>query len=76
MPTDTERLDWMERTQTPVYRCTVEKRGYRSTLPDAQREVWHEFTGWACSIAAPEQPTIREAIDAAMNAQTVPAGDA
>lgn len=65
---DTQRLDWLERTQTPVYRCTVGREGCRT--PGAQPERWDEFSGWSCSMSLtePQQPTIRLAIDAAKRA--------
>lgn len=74
MPTDTERIDWLQKQRVavmPVFRtCRV-----ALTLSDAPRHETREtFVGWSVATRTDELPTWRAAVDAAMVQNTGPGG--
>jgi hypothetical protein len=64
---DAERYRWLRENDAVVIRVETERRGYRSTEPDAPWERWYEFVGWTVSTLPIDQsfPTMDAAIDAA-----------
>ena len=65
MPTDTERLNWLEANRKSVWVCHhCERRETTETEP--RREIVEVFDGYAVNISDEPQPTPRAAIDAAM----------
>lgn len=65
MPSDTERLDWLQQRQETVYRCTHQERRPTTSMHRPYETV-QVFDGWAVLHDQEPTPTIREAIDAAM----------
>ena len=63
--TDTERLDWLQRNEDTVFRV-VHSEIRPTTRSDKLRERIVVFEGWAVNDETDPRPTIREAIDAAM----------
>jgi len=66
---DKERLDWLESTRSSLYTCAHTE--YRPVTDGSNRREGHcVFDGWACgSINNKEKPTVREAIDSALQSQ-------
>lgn len=63
------RMAWLQEHNACVIECTVERCGFRSTAPNAVRELWQEHEGWTVStlsIHVDPFPTMDEAIDYAM----------
>lgn len=46
---DAERYRYLREHNLTVLEIRNERRGYRSTAPGAQREVWTEHAGWTVS---------------------------
>jgi hypothetical protein len=67
MRTDTERLDWLEARELPLYIVTAQQRRYLTTH-DGGSYLETVFEGWCVDNHAGEYPTPRQAIDAAMDA--------
>lgn len=66
---DAERYDFLRSNNAVVLECVAERRGFRSTAPNASREVWSEHEGWTVStlpITDGPYNTMDEAVDAAM----------
>jgi hypothetical protein len=66
---DAKRYQWLKDNNATVIMVETEKRGYRSTMPNAPKERWFEFEGWTVStlpILHESYKTMDEAIDAAM----------
>jgi len=63
--TDKQRLDWLQKTQTNLYRCTHEET---HPLTDGSNgyETRVVFDGWCAGTLGEESMDIREAIDSAM----------
>jgi len=67
MRTDKERLDWLETQQVSLYAVTIGIR-VPTTTPDPGYETQYKFVGWSTGSRLDEAETVREAIDAAMDA--------
>jgi len=65
MITDTDRLDWLEKHKEGIVTVWETKRQY-TTQTHPTIEVKDIFLGWSTSGRTDELPTIREAIDAAI----------
>lgn len=66
---DAERLAFLINNNLTLIECTNQMRGFKSTAPDAVREVWYEHEGWivsSMSVHTESFQTQRDAIDAAM----------
>jgi hypothetical protein len=61
---DAARYRYLRDNNRGLYRVEEERRGYRSTHPDAPRERWFEHVGW-CVEGGDEYPTMDEAVDSA-----------
>ena len=66
MRTDTERLDWLEKNQTSLFRVIWVRR-VPTTTPDNRYEEVVDFLGWSTENRSDECASVREAIDAAMD---------
>jgi hypothetical protein len=65
---DAERLDYLQNTQQTAYTCTHQHKMVGTTI-DRLVTTTLVFDGWAVGQEAEPVPTIREAIDAAMQEQ-------
>jgi hypothetical protein len=66
MRLDAERLSFLIDNGLWFVPLEEQKRGYRSTMPDARKEMWFERVGWMVNNANKEHETVRDAIDAAI----------
>jgi hypothetical protein len=66
--TDTERLNWLEAGQKCLYRVITIGRKPTTTTEPPHYEEYSEFLGWCVEGRDDEMSTVREAIDAAMDA--------
>jgi hypothetical protein len=67
---DAERYRWLREKDATVIKIENEKRGFRTTLPDAKWEKWYEFSGYSVStmpLGTIELETMDQAIDEARN---------
>lgn len=67
MRTDAERLDWLEAHNESLYRVTQAVR-VPLTTTEPRYEEREQFLGWSVGSRTDELPTVRAAIDAAMDA--------
>lgn len=65
MPTDTERLDFLQKNRMTVF-VWFEPNETLSTSGDGVRQHRDDFLGWAVTGDDSPHPTIRAAIDSAM----------
>ena len=66
--TDKERLDWLESTQRGLFRVITVNRKQLTTTNSPYSEDHYEFLGWCVEECGDEElPTVREAIDTAMD---------
>jgi hypothetical protein len=71
---DANRYRYLRDTSRGLYRVEEERRGYRSTYPNAPQERWFEHVGW-CVEGGDEHSTMDAAVDSArgvLNAQDTP----
>lgn len=64
-----ERFEWLAANNACIIECTTERYAFRSTAPNAVRELWNEHDGWTVStlsIHVDPFPTMAEAVDYAM----------
>jgi hypothetical protein len=66
---DAERLDWLEQRQIGVYPVTQLVRDPCTTVDGPRYIERQEHVGWTANTNLQDSPTIREAIDAAMQKQ-------
>lgn len=64
---DAERYDFLRSNNAVVLECVAERRGFRSTAPNASREVWSEHEGWTVSTLSMMVDPF-ETMDAAVDA--------
>lgn len=67
MRTDTERLNWLEKNNENLYRVTQTVRVPTTNTVGLPYTFDEKFLGWSTGSRADEYPTVREAIDAAMD---------
>ncbi len=63
------RFEWLVANNAYIIECTTERYAFRSTAPNAVRELWNEHDGWTVStlsIHVDPFPTMAEAVDYAM----------
>jgi hypothetical protein len=65
MKKDADRLKFLIDNDLWFTPLEEQKRGYRSTMPDAKPEIWFERIGWMVSNQNQEYKTVIEAIDKA-----------
>jgi len=66
MKKDADRLKFLIDNDLWFTPLEEQKRGYRSTMPDAKPEIWFQRIGWMVSNQNQEYKTVIEAIDKAM----------
>ena len=66
---DAERLDFLEESRTAVYRCERQAMELSTDGSGSYRKIY-VFDGWATNMHEYSHPTIRLAIDAAIQAKS------